>query len=150
MNKSESEVAEEVYQRIRAAMVAQGRRAVPGSTETGIGCMYRTSEGLKCAVGCLIDDDAYDPDIEGASVSRTHMTTAVGVWAVTASASKQDEALVDCLRRSGVPANSAVLQLLMAAQWFHDSRWSNGIVWPRSAKVLVARWAIQHNHSNGF
>lgn len=28
-------------------------------------CRYRTRDGLMCAVGCLIDDDDYDDDIEG-------------------------------------------------------------------------------------
>lgn len=27
-------------------------------------CVYRSPDGLKCAAGCLIADDEYDPDME--------------------------------------------------------------------------------------
>jgi hypothetical protein len=28
-------------------------------------CMYRNPDGLKCAIGCLIPDEVYTPDMEG-------------------------------------------------------------------------------------
>ncbi len=31
-------------------------------------CAYRTPEGLRCAVGCLIEDEDYDPTMEGKTV----------------------------------------------------------------------------------
>ena len=31
-------------------------------------CAYRSPRGLKCAVGCIIPDDVYTPDIEGDSI----------------------------------------------------------------------------------
>lgn len=31
-------------------------------------CMYRGPDGLKCAVGCLIDDDHYDRTLEGVTI----------------------------------------------------------------------------------
>ena len=31
-------------------------------------CAYRGDNGLKCAVGCLISDEDYDPSMEGLSV----------------------------------------------------------------------------------
>lgn len=37
------------------------------------GCMYRAPNGLKCAVGCLIPDDEYDPRMESRKVSRLGM-----------------------------------------------------------------------------
>lgn len=38
------------------------------STEINGGkCMYRTSDGHKCAVGCLIPDEEYAPHMEGAT-----------------------------------------------------------------------------------
>lgn len=33
------------------------------------GCMYRTPDGRKCAVGALVPDEAYDPSCEGDGVS---------------------------------------------------------------------------------
>ena len=32
-------------------------------------CMYRGSNGLMCAIGCMIPDSLYDSDLEGESVS---------------------------------------------------------------------------------
>jgi len=37
------------------------------------GCMYRSSEGLKCAIGCLIPDELYDPKYEGVQVKNLPM-----------------------------------------------------------------------------
>lgn len=34
-------------------------------------CRYRSNNGLKCAVGCLIPDDQYDPLMEGMGVTVT-------------------------------------------------------------------------------
>lgn len=33
------------------------------------GCAYRGAEGRKCAIGCLIPDDKYTPDLEGIELS---------------------------------------------------------------------------------
>lgn len=41
------------------------------------GCAYRGEDGLKCAVGCLIEDSEYNPDMEmlivGALLARASM-----------------------------------------------------------------------------
>lgn len=33
------------------------------ATANGL-CLYRSPDGKKCAVGCMIPDDVYDPDME--------------------------------------------------------------------------------------
>src|SRR5688572_9122307 len=59
---------QEIYDAVKAHLLAQGKRAavsdLPGSS-----CAYRGQNGTKCAVGCLIPDDEYSPEIEGLSVS---------------------------------------------------------------------------------
>ena len=40
------------YRKVHAHLIAQGKRAVSKHGS----CMYRTPEGLACAVGCLIPD----------------------------------------------------------------------------------------------
>lgn len=32
-------------------------------------CMYRSEKGLACAVGCLVSDEEYDPEMEGINIS---------------------------------------------------------------------------------
>lgn len=34
-------------------------------------CKYRAEDGSRCAIGCLIPDSEYDPEIEGKSVDTT-------------------------------------------------------------------------------
>lgn len=36
-------------------------------------CQYRMDNGARCAVGCLIPDDAYTPQFEGQSAGQIHM-----------------------------------------------------------------------------
>lgn len=46
----------------------QSRR--PSTTKFAGDCLYRTHTGLKCAIGCLIPDDIYDPDMENQSAGH--------------------------------------------------------------------------------
>jgi len=48
--------------KIKTHLLKQNKKALIG---IGIGCAYRSSNGLKCAIGCLIPDDVYDPKMEG-------------------------------------------------------------------------------------
>lgn len=59
MTKQESyQIMHEYFSR-PGAVVARG----PG------GCMYRAPNGSKCAVGCQIPDELYDPEMEGTTIS---------------------------------------------------------------------------------
>lgn len=46
----------------------QGRQSYSKDVPTAGGCMYRSPNGDKCAIGCLIPDELYNKDIEGLSV----------------------------------------------------------------------------------
>jgi hypothetical protein len=51
------ELSQRIYERARDHLLAQGQRSqrIPGTGE----CLYRGPRGLKCAVGCLITDEAF-------------------------------------------------------------------------------------------
>src|SRR5215467_12453270 len=51
---------QEIFNKVVKHLRQQGRKAV---NEKG-DCCYRTSDGLKCAAGCLIEDKEYDPVFE--------------------------------------------------------------------------------------
>lgn len=53
--------AQEIFDTVVTHLRTQGRRAFSDKT----GCSYRAEGGLKCAVGCLIPDDAYSYKMEG-------------------------------------------------------------------------------------
>lgn len=57
---------QEIFDTVARHLLNQGKRsAVVDSDIGGNGCRYRTDDGLMCAVGCLINDEAYAPDLEG-------------------------------------------------------------------------------------
>lgn len=51
---------QETYDKVRDHLMNQGER----SFLEGAGCQYRGPGGMSCAVGCLIPDSIYKPDIE--------------------------------------------------------------------------------------
>lgn len=52
--------SQEIFDLVVEHLFTQGRPAYDGNR----GCMYRTYDGLRCAVGVLIPDDLYDPAFE--------------------------------------------------------------------------------------
>lgn len=56
---------QEIFDAVVDHLVKQGRRA---STEDS--CLYRTDDGLKCAVGFLISDEEYQEEMEGKAVTE--------------------------------------------------------------------------------
>ena len=53
----------ELFEKVRNHLLEQGRRAADEKGD----CLYRGPDGTKCAVGCIIPDDLYDPDMEDCS-----------------------------------------------------------------------------------
>ncbi len=82
-------------------------------------CAYRGKDGDMCAVGCLISDKAYDPEIEGSSVFHLRV----------------QENLAD----SGVPIYNKMQFLLADLQSIHDARPIS--LW----KVYLKELAKKHN-----
>lgn len=58
---------QEVYNKVRAHLLTQNKRSVRRVKRESF-CSYRGTDGLMCAVGCLIPDGQYDPDCEGRNV----------------------------------------------------------------------------------
>lgn len=58
---------QEIYDRIVTHLRKQWARS---ATPDGLQCLYRSTDGKMCAVGCLIPDDVYSPQMERWSVTR--------------------------------------------------------------------------------
>lgn len=56
---------QEIFDKVAVHLLTQGKQS-QGLYDTA--CKYRGHDGLKCAVGCLIPDDKYRPDMEGYTV----------------------------------------------------------------------------------
>lgn len=52
---------QEIFNTVATHLFTQGVRA---SSPDGDFCFYRAPDGKKCAVGCLIPDELYKPDME--------------------------------------------------------------------------------------
>jgi hypothetical protein len=78
-------------------LLHQGRRAVDENNE----CVYLSEDGLKCAAGCLLPEEHYDEDIEGAYVT--------------------DEQVIEHFNMAGVNLREqANLDLIRKLQTVHD------------------------------
>jgi hypothetical protein len=55
---------QEIFDKVVRHLAAQG-----GKSMLGPRCRYRADGGKKCAIGCLIPDDYYEPEMEGLSVA---------------------------------------------------------------------------------
>lgn len=62
---------QQVFDTVIEHLIKQGKQA---KASTGH-CSYRTTDGLKCAVGCLIPDELYNPILEGRSVEGIRSIT---------------------------------------------------------------------------
>lgn len=56
--------AQQIFDKVATHLATQGKRAVSQHVDP-YNCMYRSPDGGRCALGALIPDDEYDPDMEG-------------------------------------------------------------------------------------
>ena len=56
---------QETFDTVARHLLTQAEKAI--QTGTLGECAYRGDRGLRCAVGCLLPDNLYDPDMEGQS-----------------------------------------------------------------------------------
>lgn len=57
---------QEIFDTVARHLLTQNVKSTGGQG----GCKYLGDDGLKCAVGCLIPDEKYDPKIEGRGVDE--------------------------------------------------------------------------------
>lgn len=55
---------QEVFDKVVAHLRKQNAKSADNER-----CLYRAPDGKMCAVGCLIPDEMYDPEMEGATAS---------------------------------------------------------------------------------
>lgn len=93
---------QEIFDTVARHLFTQGKRATDfEQSYNRTVCRYRTSDGLKCAAGCLIPDDKYDPKMEGWAINgekvRTYLPQFVidNIWLVVDLQRAHDEAADD-------------------------------------------------------
>jgi len=61
---------EGVFEFVKQHLINQGQKSVENEDIDHNSCRYRGEENLKCAVGCLIEDHFYDPDMERKEITH--------------------------------------------------------------------------------
>lgn len=113
-----TELMSQLFNRVSQHLLAQGCKS-----EDGDSCMYRTPDGLTCAVGCLIPDHRYDEDLEGQVAGDDDVVHAI-------------PELDDCTTRE----RTAIVDMLAALQFVHDGYPVSD--WERELKSVADNFGI--------
>lgn len=110
---------QEIFDKVEQHLLSQGKKAKEIMTGK---CKYKTLDNLKCAVGCLIPDELYDPQIEGNKVSLDP-TIPIG----------------QILFKAGIPPNDGTIEFMLDdLQRTHD--FYSVEEWPTRLKELRAKY----------
>jgi hypothetical protein len=110
----------QISEKIRDHLIKQKAKS---QTNNGA-CKYRNINGNMCAVGCLIPDEVYSPELEGKAMGREEIITAVGL-------SLKMKLDVD------------TLALLRAWQNYHDSAYAQYEDGESVFRVNYGRWIVE-------
>ena len=125
----------EIYWQVKTHMLTQNQRCL--SATDGKTCQYRSSEGLHCAVGCLIPDQYYNSDMEGCSISDMIETEDEYDCHY-----KESIALKRALIRSDINiGEEAIIDLLKDLQRVHDDHEPEE--WEKEFKKLEERYGLE-------
>lgn len=109
--------AQEVFDKVATHLLTQKKRSIDSKK----GCLYRGPDGLKCAVGCLIPDEEYDPVMEvGITALLTGLDYLIG------------KPVVSSLREH--------LTLLTDLQLIHDAH--EPLVWKEQLKKTARHFSL--------
>jgi hypothetical protein len=106
---------QEIFDRVSAHLLQQNKPAMEGGK-----CCYRTSEGLSCAVGCLIAPEVYSEGLEGQGVVALDLRAA--------------------LRDSGIEPTYKTITLLSDLQNLHDATPPQD--WPAELPKIAAHHGL--------
>ena len=113
----------DIYQRVSEHLLTQ--RAV--SEDDNGSCRLRSPEGRKCAIGSLVRDDVYRPELEGVGISYYRHA--------------QDGTLLRALYASQVNAyDPNIIDLLIELEEVHD--YADIESWPELLAALGKRHAF--------
>jgi hypothetical protein len=114
---------QEVFDRVAEHLLTQKQKA-----KDGLMCKYRTEDGRKCAIGCLIPDDLYEERWEGLSLSP----------------GEREEREKDSTDFAVMLAKNVTgcYSLLRALQYCHDKSYVED--WPNKLRALASDWDLSY------
>jgi hypothetical protein len=127
---------QEIFDHVSRHLLKQGKAAMMDDH-----CCFRNPEGLRCAVGCLIPEDRYVPELENGSLGTIveHLIALQEGHEDEPDFDGYDEALMETIAESvGLPPEEVPWGVLCALQGIHD-----GIA-PGQWEVHLDRLALKH------
>lgn len=120
---------QEIFNRIAVHLLSQKDRSVDDSVDD-YQCVYRGPGGIKCAIGCLITDDAYTDKLENNNI--------------------YDYKVQSALIKSGVidRADASVIDFLARMQEIHDD--TDVVDWKRALIALAKKFKLDFSCCNDF
>lgn len=113
------EQRQEVFDRVCTHLLLQGARSMKGRL-----CAYRGEWDRMCAIGCLIDDEHYTPELEGSHVHESNVLVAVQ-------------------SSLGVEIGGMSLDLLYELQKCHDN--TAIVFWEDTLKAIARRFGLKYD-----
>lgn len=107
---------EEVFLKVQEHLLTQNKRSI-----TELTCQYRTYNGLKCAIGCLIPPNLYSKDLEGKDVNH--------------------KLILDVLEKALGPLSAEDIHFLSELQRIHDGNIVED--WPRLLKNFASSQLLE-------
>lgn len=134
---SEREQLISIFQRVSTHLLTQMRQARAAEDDGTEFCRYRMTleDGtvLRCAVGCLIPDRAYDPLIEGISLYVLHIDG--GSRWTDFGVDPASGVLARVMNESGVHPTKGVEAMLRRLQDIHDI--TSPVTWYQGLTILA-------------
>lgn len=115
---------QKIYDKVKNHLLTQNRKSVKYYAYGTYHCRYRSDDGAKCAIGCLIPDSWYDPMMENLSVNDLY----------------HDKFLNPILNSSVGKLTPIKMDLLMALQGVHDD--SEPSAWKRRFKQVANKFKL--------
>ena len=116
--KAHTMTLQEIFNKVATHLLTQKVK----SFGSDAGCLYRGPNGTSCAVGCLIKEEHYDPEIEGEAAVAIPVRLA--------------------LSASGIPTTDETLSLLSELQLLHDE--SQPEAWPTDLAELAQELGLEY------
>ena len=120
---------QEVFDKVAKHLLTQKIKCVDSTGR----CVYRGINGLKCAIGCLIPDDVYEPSMEGFVIHHWFGNTSLSGDGPNRKTS------IDWMK----PA--AMNDLLQSLQLIHDGYTPNE--WQKQLKNVAKKHELTFNES---
>lgn len=141
---------QEIFDIVSTHLLKQDRQAREGVDQEGFGqgiCRYRSPAGLKCAVGCLITDEQYNPIMEkaGSLINFDSMQLAELEGYTESSRTQGAREVLAALTANGIDVTAQTVQdLLNRLQALHDNSQPNR--WKDELQRVAADYSLKYNH----